>query len=407
MHNDRQDLTGKKVLVGLTGRVDSALAAFLLKKQGMQVIGLSLVTTPEDIVEDQKFQPKCHISDLDKVKNLCEQMDIPFYASDLKSQFDSEVIDRIVANKLVGSANASCFYCTQTRLEVMYQKMKALGADYIATGHYAKVRMNLNSKEYYIHSNSDNSSDQSFLLAAAPAKILNHLLLPLGELSKTEIKKYAEHFKLTVEDSSKQVGFCFRKQKASKKVLESRLPKAFIRPGPVENIDTGLALGEHEGAIYHYITESQPVFKNSPHIDKNLEVIDYNYKTATLKMGTPNYLTFEGVQLTRVKLSEGVDRSGPLTCFLKFKYSNAFVKADMYFKNSGSVFLKFDEEVYPLIKGEVIVIYDSDSSNSKILGWGLANYRGTFKLINRVGKFESSSENEEKKSNKALSPFKF
>lgn len=407
MEDNRQNLAGKKVVVGLTGRTDSALAAFLLKKQGMEVIGLSIVTVDENLVPDKSQLPICHIENLEHVKKLCENMGIPFYATNSKPRYESEVIDRIVSNKLTGMANSSCFYCSQTRMDILYEKMLSLGADFIATGHYAKTRMNLSSREFYIHSSGDDASDQSFLLAGTPNHILERLLLPLGDLSKKEIAKYAKHFSLPVDASVDQQGFCFRSKEASKMILESRVPKSFVRPGPVENLDTGNISGEHEGVIYHFITESDPKFKTSAHMDKKYEVVGYDYKRATLKIGTKDHLTFKGAQLTRAAFGAGLDKSSPFVCFVKFKYSKKFIKAELFFKNNESVFLQFREEIYPLIFGEVLVIYDSDSSNSKVLGWGLVSHRGEFQLLNRVERFESKEENAENPKNEYLRYFKF
>lgn len=405
--DNRLELAGKTVLVGLTGRIDSALAAFLLKKQGMKVIGLSIMTTDSDIVDDKSKLPKCHIQNLESVKKLCERMDIPFYATNSKPRFESEVIDRIVSDKLAAMANSSCFYCSQTRMAILYEKMLALKADFIATGHYAKNRLNMSSKEFYIHSAADPDSDQSFLLAGMPRQILERLLLPLGDLGKSEIERYARHFALPASPSVAQKGFCFRSKEASKKMLESRLPKSFIRPGPVENLESGHPVGEHEGVIYHYVTEKEPRLKGGVVPEKRYEVVGYDFKTAALKIGEPERLSFKGVQLTRSAMSKGIDRSSPLRCYAKFKYSARFFKADLYFKNNDSLYLEFSEKAYPLIPGEVLVVYDSDGSGAKVLGWGAVSYRGEFKLINRVATFEESRDDSEQRTVPEASYFKF
>ncbi|MEX0798371.1 MAG: hypothetical protein WD025_02955 [Bacteriovoracaceae bacterium] len=394
MENNRSNLAGKKVVVGMTGRMDSAMAAFLLKKQGMDVIGLSIVTTNDAIVDKKELLPLCHIQDLEKVRELCERIGAPFYATNAKPQFESEVIDRIVCNKLLGKANSSCFDCAQLRMWILFDKMQTLKADYIATGHYAKVHQNLVSKEFFIHSNNDENSDQSFLLAGTHPSIIEKLILPLGDLNKKEVAKYAKHFSLPAAPSMEQKGFCFRTKESSTSILKSRVPKSLIRPGPVENLDSGNTQGEHEGVVFHYLTEKELDFKSSAHVDKNLEIVGYNYSKAAVYIGHGKHLSFKGAQLSRMALSAGLDKTAPINCFVKFKYSNMFVKADLFFKNNDSAFLQFSEKIYPLIPEEVLVIYDSDSSNSKVIGWGLVGARGDFKLVNRVERFERAEENE-------------
>lgn len=406
MQDNRRELTSKKVIVGLTGRTDSALAAFLLKKQGMQVIGISIVTVDDSVVPDSSLLPKCHIRDLESVKALCARLDIPFYATNSKPRFESEVIDRIVANKLTGKANSSCFYCSQSRMEILYDKMLSLDADFIATGHYAKVRLNLSSNEVFIHSNGDEASDQSFLLAGTPSHILERLLLPLGDLSKNEIAKYARHFALPVSKSLDQEGFCFRTKESSSNILKKRLPKSLVRPGVVENVDSGAAAGEHAGIVYHYITEKEPNFKSGG-LDSKSEIIGYDYKSATIKVGSRNRLCFKGVQLTRSSFNAGIDKAFPFVCYVKFKYSSKFIKAELFFKNNDTVFLQFHEEVYPLIIGEVLVVYDSASATSKVLGWGLVGQRGEFRLLNRVGRYERETDGKEASKKVEPSYFRF
>lgn len=386
---NRQNLAGKKVVIGMTGRVDSALSAFLLKKQGMEVIGLAIINHDPVQSSTNSQQPKCQIQDLDQVQRLCEHMGIAFYATNAKSRFESEVLDQLASNKLSAMANRSCFTCTITRAQILYEKMLELDADFIATGHYAKATLNVSSRQYFVHASADENSDQSFLLAGVPSQILQHLLLPLGELSKREIEKYAKHFKMPTQPSLDRKDFCYESKQSSAEVIEKRLPASFLREGAVEHISTGAILGEHKGVIYHHLSEREPKLKQGSHVDKKLEIVGYDFKSASLKMGPPDKLRFKGLQLTRCVFGEGVNKSAPMPCFIKFKYSKELIKALVFFKNNNSVFLEFSEPVYPLIPGEVIVVYDGAGNKSKVLAWGVAGQRGEFKPLNRVAQFES------------------
>jgi len=352
-----------------------------------------LLKNPSDL-------PVCHIQDLDAVQKLCSFLNIPFYATNARPRIEDEVLDKLVSNKLLGKANSSCFDCTRSRMRILYSKMQELDADFMATGHYAKARFNISSKEHYICSNASEKSDQSFLLASTPNHILEKLLLPLGELSEREVTKYIKHFGLPVTNSRSDDGFCFRSKKASAGVLESRVPKSLIKTGLIENIDNNSTLGEHEGVIYHHMGERELSFKGVSHVDKELEIVGYNYNKGSLSVGKSDHLRFSGAQLLRISTTDGFDRSKPLQCYVKFKYSKQFVKADIFFKNNNSAFLDFHESVYPLIEKEAIVLYDSASTNSRVLGWALVGSRGDFDLINRVDAFENRDDDEDQPSEK-------
>lgn len=399
--------TGKKVVVGLTGRIDSAVAAFLLKKQGFQVIGLSMVTINSDIVDSPQYLPKCHIIELDKVRKFCEMIKIPFYATDAKPQFETEVLDTLITNKMTGKANSSCFHCTRMRIHVLYEKMKQLKADFIATGHYCKVYKNLSSDEYFIHSNNDPKSDQSYLLAGLEKKYLQHLMFPLGELRKEEVKKIAANFNLYADKSMEQEGFCFREKEASQKILKNTIPKSLIKEGQFVNIENDTVAGEHDGMIYHYLTESEFPIRGNQTLDKNLEIVGYKFYSGTIEIGKPERITFGGTQVVRLFMSGALDRKKPLSCYIKFKYENKFTKAVLFFKNNSTAYLEFEHEIYPLIEGELMAIYDSNSRSSKIIGLGTVGNRGQFKLIDRVNEYRPKVDEDGKDNAQHISEFKF
>lgn len=398
--NSKQSNSSKTVIVGLTGRTDSAVAAYLLKKQGFKVIGVSLVTINKEIVDQPNYLPKCHIPDLESVNDFCEKINIPFYASDAKPQFETEVLDTLISNKLTARANTSCFNCTRMRIHVLYEKMKQLKADFIATGHFCKVYKNYSSDEFFIHSNNDPKSDQSYLLAGLEKKYLQHLLLPLGELRKEEVKKIARNFALGVGESKEQEGFCFREKQATSKILDKAIPKSLITEGKIINIEEDVVVGEHNGIIYHYITESDFPVKGTTMLEKGLEIVSYRFDNGAISVAGKDHLTYIGTQVIKLKLSGALDKKRPIGCFIKFKYENKFTKAVLYFKNNDTAYLEFETDVYPLIEGELVALYDSSSRNSKIIGLGEIGMPGEFKLIDRVDEYRTKIDEEEKEDEK-------
>ena len=125
------------------------------------------------------------------------------------------------------------------------------------------------------------------------------------------------------------------------------------------------------------------------------EIIDYDFTSGQIFVGEKEHLTFSGTQIVSLIIAEGLSKTRPLVCYIKFKYSADFVKANLYFKNNNTSYLDFDESVYPLIKGESIVIYDSNIRNSKIIGYAQVGNRGLFDPIDRVEYFRNKEENED------------
>jgi len=404
MDNKGQDNSTKKVIIGLTGRVASSVAAFLLKKQGFQVIGMSIVTNVNDNFEDKSFFPKCHIEDLDKIKEFCNSLKIPFYATDAKARFEGEVIDPLLANKLIGNSNSSCFNCTEMRIKVMYEKMKKLNADYIATGHFCKVHQNIDSSDYFVHSNNDPESDQSFLLANVHPKYLKHLILPLGELRAIEVDKISAKFNLDLASHEIKEKFCFKEKGSYEFFIKKRVPKSLINEGQILNLDTENYQGDHTGMINHYVTEKDIEMNGTiPVKDADLEVVGFDFEKSILQVGSSKHLSFKGTQLIKLRLNDNVDKSKPIECFVKNKYNNKMIQCFLFFKNNRSAQIELDEEVYPVIEGEVFAIFDKDSRNAKVIGRGIVGKRGSFKLLDRVEDFKKKNEKNSTESN----PFKF
>lgn len=385
--NDRMNLSGKRVVVGLTGRVDSAVAAFLLKKQGMQVIGVTLVTTNSNDFSEEKYYPRCHVRDLEKVKAFCEALQIPFYATDGKSQFANDVLDPHVANKMLGKSNIACFNCTNMRIKVLFEKMKVLKADFIATGHYCKIHQNLNSDQYFIHTNNHKESDQSYMLSGVEEKYLKHLLLPLGELRRDEVEKIAKKFNLSITDAPQRDKICFKEIKSYESYVNATVPKNLHKVGQVSHIETETFYGDHKGLLNHYITEDKLKFTGLTPADKKMQIVKYDYKTGSIYLGDKKSLTFKGGQLVDLNLNSGLDKSGPIHCFVKTKYTKEPVKANLFFKNNDTALIELEEEIYPMIIDEIFVIYDKITRNAKVIGYGKLLKRGVFNLVDRVADF--------------------
>lgn len=385
--NIKAKQTGKRVLIGLTGRMSSCVAAYLLKKQGFDVIGVTVVTGSKSDYGEAKYAPKCHINDIDIARNFAKKINIPFYATDIRSEFQNDVIDPMLASKLTGQANNSCFNCSRLRIKTLFSKMEQLDADFIATGHFCKVSKNLNTNDYFIHANADPLADQSYLLSGLEQNYLRHLLLPLGELKNEEVLKIGSRFSLAKSQAQEDKQFCFRNKKSYMGKVVSMVAPSLIKSGKILNIDTNTVIGEHEGIVEHFISEQNFNSDEAGRGEKSIEIVGFDVKTSTLHAGHKKNLTFKGVEVLDVNLGAGIDQSKPFGCFVKNKYSADYIKASLYFNNNGCAFLEFDENVYPLIPGESVTLFDRCSRNAKVIGNVILGEANDFELLDRVKSF--------------------
>ena len=380
-------MSGKKVLIGLTGRLASCVAAFLLKKQGYDVIGISIVTNINENFVDRENYPKCHIDNLEAISDFCSSINIPFFATDIRSQFEYKVVDPFLGNKLAARANATCFNCTKLRIDTLYKKMEELNADFIATGHFCKIHKNISSNISFVHASNHIKDDQSFLLSGVDHKYLDRLILPLGDLCLDDVEKIAKKFNIKVASKHKKYDFCFRNTKSYKIYADKIVPKSLKKEGQILNVDNEFIYGDHSGILNHYISQKDFFINGSQSKDDKVEVVGYDPKTSVLKVGNKKHITYKGLQLVNLEMSSGLDKTRPLTCFFKTKHTKEFKKCELFFKNNYSAILQLAEPLYPTIIGEIIVLFDKDKSNAKVIGHGKIQYRGDFKLVNKAQDF--------------------
>jgi len=179
------------ILVGMSGRVDSTVAAYLLKRQGHNVIGLGMSFFDHKILwpgEEMSGQG-CHVDDLEKVKKICDQIGIPFYAAKADKEFNEIVLQELKVRKLSGKSMSTCVFCNYVKVKVLFEKAKKLGIEIVATGHYAKAILDTRTNNYSLGIPEEVSHDQSYLLAKIDKKLLGNMLFPLADISRDEVIK--------------------------------------------------------------------------------------------------------------------------------------------------------------------------------------------------------------------------
>lgn len=244
------DLKGK-VVVAMSGGVDSSVAAVMLKEQGFDVVGIALQTTDySKYIQNDSGGTCCSVKDMEDARRVAEKIDIPFYVLSTEKAFDRLVVDYFVADYLQGRTPNPCAMCnTKVKFNHLYRKAMDLGADFIATGHYAKV-----SKEpglgVCLWRSEDTQKDQTYFLFNLTQRQLEKTLFPIGHLPKAEVRKIAERFGLPVAEKPDSQELCFVPGNDYAGFIESRVSASLRKPGYIVTADQ-VVLGNHEG-LYKY-----------------------------------------------------------------------------------------------------------------------------------------------------------
>lgn len=243
----------EKVVVAMSGGVDSSVAALILKEAGYQVIGMTLKTWPKELCDTvPKGQTCCSTRDIEDARAVAAQLDIPFYVVEAADLFKSRVMDPFVSRYAQGFTPNPCVVCNrEIKCGVLLQKAQALGARWLATGHYARTGWDEKSRRFTLRQGVDSAKDQSYVLFQLTQEQLSHLMLPVGERSKMEVRELARREGLQVAEKPESMELCFIPDGDTKGFLKARAPEAF-QPGEIVNRE-GRVLGRHQGVAAYTV----------------------------------------------------------------------------------------------------------------------------------------------------------
>lgn len=244
----------KKVVVGLSGGIDSSMALFLLKKEGFETIGVSLkLPVWKSCFNLLRENICCTKESLENAKKLCQKLNSPYFVLDTEKEFEETVIKYFKKKLKEGKTPNPCVVCNQKfKFKKLLEFAKKVKADFVATGHYAKVEFDQKTKEFQLKRAKDKIKDQTYFLSFLKRSWLKNIIFPLGDWKKKEIKKLAqkEGFSFLLERRQSQ-DFCFVAQKSFYFFLKEEIGK---KPGKIID-EKGNVLGEHEGI--HFFTIGQ------------------------------------------------------------------------------------------------------------------------------------------------------
>ncbi|MGB5925248.1 MAG: tRNA 2-thiouridine(34) synthase MnmA [Dehalococcoidia bacterium] len=336
-----------KIAVALSGGVDSAAAALLLKEAADEVIGIHM-----RLWDSPDFDYQAH-----RAENICRILDIPYHQVDLQKEFESCVVDYFCREYQQGGTPNPCIACNQhIKFGLLLDKALSLGADYLATGHYAKVEHSRDG--HRLLKAADTGRDQSYFLYTLTREKLGHVLFPLGEHSRDEVKQMTRQAGLPTATRSSQ-DICFISQKNYGAFLSQRFSTL-----PGEVVDTqGKRLGQHRGIAFHTIGQRHGMGLAS---GKPLYVTRIEPESNRIVLGHEKELYSQRLTARKLNWISGKVPREPITATAKIRYKSKEAKAVLSFGND-SVDVHFAQPQKAVTPGQAVVFYNAD----EVLGGGI------------------------------------
>jgi tRNA-specific 2-thiouridylase len=351
---------GAKVVVAMSGGVDSSVAAALLQREGYEVVGMMMRLWSEPGRE--AFNRCCTPEAMGIARQVAGQLGIPFYAVNAQESFRDTVVEYFLEGYASGATPNPCLACNRhIRWEFLLERALALGAEYMATGHYVRLARETGQPERLFEA-ADKAKDQSYVLSVLRPDQLQHALFPLGELTKAEVRAIAAELKLPAAQSKESQDLCFLGGGDYRDFLARNAPQ-LGEPGPVLN-RAGEQLGEHSGLMDYTIGQRKGLGIAAP---EPLYVLEKDQARNALIVGTRAELGHTELIAAQMNWIQGTAPEAAFEAGVKIRYKTAKAPARVTPLDDGRIRVEFEEPQPSITPGQAAVVYQGE----EVLGGGI------------------------------------
>lgn len=347
----------KKILVAMSGGVDSSVTAAMMVDAGYDVIGITMRLGAPDTIEVEPERPNCcSLEGIEDARRIATQLGIPFYGVNYEDAFREQIIDYFVEEYLGGRTPSPCMVCNrELKFGRLLDLAKTLACDAIATGHYARIEQHPETERYLLRKARDANKDQSYFLATLTQEQLRCARMPLGEYTKAEVRALARRYQLRTAEKIESQELCFVADTNYRRFLQDRVPEK-IKAGDIVDAD-GNVLGKHPGIPFYTVGQRRGL---GIAIGKPLYVTQLNAAENTVVVGEPDELLGDTMHVERINLIAIEKLTEPIRANVKIRARDDGGPATISPVSDTEAVVKFDQPRRAITPGQATVFYDGE-----------------------------------------------